>query len=114
ADAHAEDGTSGAAMFDRVVARDRATPLDLAALWARHAVAARDEGPPSTASLERLALETIDASHHGEVAIRMRDSGEEFTHGVVVGRNGDAWAGPADTAPGSPGWRRAHSSQDDG
>jgi len=114
ADAKADDGTSGAAIFDRVVARDRATPLDLAALWARHAVAARDEGPPSTASLERLALETIDASHHGEVAIRMRDSGEEFTHGVVVGRNGDAWAGPADTAPGSPGWRRAHSSQDDG
>jgi hypothetical protein len=114
ADAHAEDGTSGAAMFDHIVARDRATPLDLSALWARHAVAPRDEGPPSTASLERLTLETIDGSHHGEVAIRMRDSGEAFTHGVVVGRSGDAWGGPADTAPGSPGWRRAHSSQDDG
>jgi hypothetical protein len=44
----------------------------------------------------------------------MRDSGEEFTHGVVVGRNGDAWAGPSKTPPGGPGWRRAHSSQDDG
>jgi hypothetical protein len=114
ADAHAEDGTRGAAIFDRVVARDRATPLDLAALWGRHAVAPRDEGPPTTASLERLALEAIDGSHHGEVAIRMRDSGEAFAHGVVVGRNGDAWAGPADTAPGSAGWRRAHSSQEDG
>jgi alpha-amylase/alpha-mannosidase (GH57 family) len=114
ADAHAGDGTSGAATFDRVIARDRAAPLDLAALWARHAVTPRDEGPPSTASLERLALEAIDGSHRGEVTVRMRDSGEAHTHGVVIGRSGEAWAGPPGATPGTPGWRRAHSFQDDG
>ncbi len=113
ADAHANDGTSGTALFDRVLARDRATPLDLAALWARHAVAPGDEGPPSTASLERLLLEAVDGSHRGEVTVRMRDSGEAHTHGVRIERGGDAWAGPRGAAPGAAGWRRVHVVQDD-
>jgi hypothetical protein len=113
ADAHARDGTSGAALFDRVLARDRRAPLDLAALWARHAVAPRGAEPPTTASLERLSMESVDGAYGGDVAIRMHDSGELHAHRVRIGRDGDAWGGPADATPGGAGWRRAHPPQDE-